>query len=415
MEQVPFALAPGLVNHAEVINYSTREGHKLWDSTTKPLSDKFALDHPSLPAFLGQLVERAKNSGWNEILQIPPGLEDINQVVNLTTRYGNITLEQVRAHALTYINGNNRAAQDSRQMFTCIFETLTKSAQSSIMLLKSEYTVGEDNPQVSGPCLLKVVIRKSHVDTNATTSHIIDKLGRIDKIVADCSSNITQANDKVKALIEELAARGETKSHLLNNLFQGYKVASDEEFTAYIKKKHQEYKDGTTDIDADTLMYLAENFYTEAVKNEEWERPSHDKEQIIALEAQIKQLEIAIQESSDKLEANATSITPAAGARPRTNNRQNINARNVKPEWMLKPPASDDPKKKVVNNKDYYWCAKHQAWVRHQPSECQGKGIKPSETDSTRPISDGDEAAPKQLKLSNALTALVEQDEDDFP
>jgi hypothetical protein len=163
MADIPFALAPGLINHANVIDYSTREDQKLWDMAIKPLKDEFALDHTSLPAFLGQLVDRAKTSGWVDILAIPPDIEDINQVIDLPTRYGNITLEQVQAHALTYVNGDNRAAQDSMQMFTCIYNTLTKTAQASISLLKSEYTVGDDNPQVSGPCLLKVVIRKSHM------------------------------------------------------------------------------------------------------------------------------------------------------------------------------------------------------------------------------------------------------------
>jgi hypothetical protein len=112
----------------------------------------------------------------------------MNEVVDLLTRYGNITLEQVQAHAETYVHGVNRAAQDSMQLHLCTLNSLTKTAQASIALLKSEHAVGDPNPQVSGTCLLKVAIRKSHVDTNATTSHILKQLAHIDNINAAQSS-----------------------------------------------------------------------------------------------------------------------------------------------------------------------------------------------------------------------------------
>ena len=85
------------------------------------------------------------------------------------------------------------------------------------------------------------MIRKAHVDTNATTSHILTQFGPIDKIVVDLKSNIVKVNKKVKALVEELAARGESTNHLLDDLFEGYKVASDKSFVAYIRKKRDEY------------------------------------------------------------------------------------------------------------------------------------------------------------------------------
>ena len=94
------------------------------------------------------------------------------------------------------------------QMYQCIFNSLSKSAHAIVALQKAEYTLGDgNNAIVSGTCLLKVVIRKPHVDPNATrTSHILTQLGHIDKIVADLKSNNVKVNEKVKALVEELAA-----------------------------------------------------------------------------------------------------------------------------------------------------------------------------------------------------------------
>ena len=46
-----------------------------------------------------------------------------------------------------------------------------------------------------------------------------------------------------------------------------------------------------TPMKPDTLMRQASNCHVISVEADEWERPSHMEEQIIALEAQVKQLE----------------------------------------------------------------------------------------------------------------------------
>jgi hypothetical protein len=76
---------------------------------------------------------------------------------------------------------------------------------------------------------------------------------------------------------------------------------------------------------------------------------------------------------------------------------------------MTKPPESEEPKQKVVNSKPYWWCPRHQAWVCHEPEKCEGKGIKPSDEATSSPPSStqGEGQGTKQLKLSNALAALV--------
>ena len=153
------------------------------------------------------------------------------------------------------------------QMYQCIFNFLSKSAQAIVALQKAEYTLGEgDDAIVSGTCLIKIVIQKSHVDTNATTSHILTQLGPIHKIVVDLKSNNVKVTEKVKALVEELAACGESTNHLLDNLFEGNKIASDKSFVAYICKKRDEYNDSTVSMEPDTLMYQASNYYVTSVE-----------------------------------------------------------------------------------------------------------------------------------------------------
>jgi hypothetical protein len=71
-------------------------------------------------------------------------------------------------------------------------------------------------------------------------------------------------------LLEELAARGQTTNHLLNNLFEGYKVTSDKSFVSYIKKKKEDYNDSTVPMEPDTLMYQASNYYVTSVRRTDY-------------------------------------------------------------------------------------------------------------------------------------------------
>ena len=192
---------------------------------------------------------------------------------------------------------------------------------------------------------------------------------------------------------------------MLNGLFEGYKVASDKSFVAYICKKRDEYNDSTVAMELDTLMYQASNYYvTSSIEAEEWERPTQEEEQIIALEAQIKQLEAHAANFASNPSSSGSPCTPKSEG----------NARDVKPPWMTEPPAGlGEPQTKVVNGKEYHWCPNHIAWVCHLPSDCEGKGVKPSESRLAPPSTPSrDDEGPKRLKLSNALAAVIQQDED---
>ena len=86
----------------------------------------------------------------------------------------------------------------------------------------------------AGPLLLKLIISKAHVDSRATVSFIRTSLTLLDSKMIELDSNIKAFNQYVKAQIKNLAARGETSSDLLINLFKGYKAANDVEFADFI-------------------------------------------------------------------------------------------------------------------------------------------------------------------------------------
>ena len=92
----------------------------------------------------------------------------------------------------------------------------------------------------SGNLLLKVLVRESHLDTNATTSWIRTQLSSLDEYMMIIGSNIGKFNFHVQTLMGSLTARGETSTDLLTNLFKGYAKCSDKPFVAYMARKQED-------------------------------------------------------------------------------------------------------------------------------------------------------------------------------
>jgi hypothetical protein len=200
---VVFARAPGQTNSTEVLDYSKDAANKLYKNATAPLVSLHDLSAGNLRDFLQLLIQRVDQYAWEAILKIK--IED-GSFVDLLTQYGNVTLAQVRNDAKRYEGEENRASQDSQMLADCILNSLTTEARSTVTLYTNEYTVKKVK---SGACMLKVVIRESHIDTNATTRILREELNKLDAFMVSIDSDVSKFNQHVKGLIEQLHARGE--------------------------------------------------------------------------------------------------------------------------------------------------------------------------------------------------------------
>ena len=255
----PFALAPALVTTG-VIDYSVAHGAKLFHEAVRPLSEMgYGVQAEGLMAFLAKVKTRSQSCGCNNIIKVPEdaATDPLVNLHDLLDAYGEITLDQIISHAKTYIKSKNRSAQNSMQLYHCLTNSLSEEGMSKVNIWESQYTV--DNIQ-SGPALLKVIIRESLLDTNATVRNIRQQLSSLDTYLPTIGHDISKMNMHVKELIQKLTARGQTTQDLLVNLFKGYSAASDDVFTRYIEKKEEEYDDGTN-ITPNEHMQLAANKY----------------------------------------------------------------------------------------------------------------------------------------------------------
>eukprot|EP00978_Attheya_sp_CCMP212_P007479 scaffold17327_cov67-Attheya_sp.AAC.3 len=93
----------------------------------------------------------------------------------------------------------------------------------------------------------------------STTTHVRTSLSSLDRYILTIDCNIHLLHLYVKGLKKDLAARGETSSDILFNLFKGYAAVKDLDFKEYIKAKKSAYEDGTLDLEEEALMDIAQN------------------------------------------------------------------------------------------------------------------------------------------------------------
>ena len=404
---VTFALAPGLVSD-DVLDYSTPNGVKLYNKATAPLPVLFDLKPQNLTLFLENVRNRAIAYNWMGTLSITVGTTNLN----LIDHYGRINIAQVRANASNYIGLQVRNAQNSMQIYTCLMSSLTEDAQQAVMIDASQYkcpaAADLEGPKYhDGPCLLKVIIMKAYVDTNATITTIKLRLMNLPHTMEDKRSNITDFNKYVKEQRSALVARGEKADSLLLQLFQGYAVADDAQFRTYIKRKADEYDEGNP-LTADQLMLYAENYYKKKVENDTWNEPTEEQKKLVALTAKYEALQKANKKAADKKAKADKKKADKKGKGKDAKKKDDTEKKSKIPDWKLVAPK-DGKTTMTRDGKKYYWCPNHHTngmWVLHEPKDCNKGPDNPTDKKDNK-TGAGD------LKVSKALTAILEEEDEE--
>ena len=71
---------------------------------------------------------------------------------------------------------------------------------AKVNIRDDEYTIGKPKTP-SALCFLKVFIRKSYLDSNATASMNRTRLATLDKYLAEVGNDVCKFNDEVKVLL----------------------------------------------------------------------------------------------------------------------------------------------------------------------------------------------------------------------
>ena len=237
--QPPFALHPADAIPG-VIDLTTREGIKLYQNATRSFysdpADCFNCEAPGLHGFLKEVEGRASRFGWRDaILEIPSGITNpLGGTKNVLMHYGELSLEHLRAWETTYLHGISRAAQDTAHLHLCLMNSLTQAGKDKVRLWSDQFIL---NGHESGILPLKIIIRDSHLNTNATTNSIMTQLSNLYEYITSIGCDIIKFNEHVKRLLEQLNARGGETRDLLTNLFKAYVSVEDARFVDYVNEK----------------------------------------------------------------------------------------------------------------------------------------------------------------------------------
>ena len=398
-----WALSPGQLTDT-FIEYGTKAGDSIWrDATAKLAEEPFDCTTDGLRDFLQLVKRRAQVMGWNNtILHIPVDMSDLlGASEDFFAHYGELKIEVLREHAITYATKKTRVAQESFQLYHCLYNSLSKVGRDKVSLKEAAYTIEVDGVEMQcGVLLLKVIIQESSIDTNATTSAIRMALASLDEYMPTVGDNITKFNQHVSAQVELLKARGHQTHDLTVNLFKAYGTVKDSKFREYIAQKESEYEENNEELSYEKLMQLAENKYKIRKVRHQWNAPTPEEEKIIALESYIKKMD----------KGNPRNKVPALKKATPKDDKKKKSPKEPKktyePEpWMLLPPKEGEAKEKTVEGKSWYWCPKHDKWTRHKPEDCKGLRAKPGHEKKAK--------AKKKANLARAVSALAEESDEE--
>ena len=109
-----FSLTPATLTNNQ-LDYSTAKDIKIYKAATDPMSTKFDCDPMNTQVFMATLTLHADTSNWSNIMTVP---DSDGTDHNILKEHGQVTMDDCRAHAFTYVFLQDRLAQNNQMMFT---------------------------------------------------------------------------------------------------------------------------------------------------------------------------------------------------------------------------------------------------------------------------------------------------------
>jgi uncharacterized membrane protein YgcG len=399
-----FSLTPGTHNMNLPLNFANPADCKIHNHAVTGLVPQCDGTESSLRVCVRGIDLRAGTNAWNPTLLVP----DSDGVIRkLTVTYGLLTIDDVRAHALTYLGTATRNAQASAQMATCICNSLGAEIYMKLLLRSSEYTI---NGVEDGPCMLKTLISIITIATRATIAMIRLDLVDLPTLMVEVDSDITKFNTTVHDYMFKLAGFDETCADLLIYLFKAYKGSTDPAIVTYVVDKENRWEENELNITSNELMVLVGNKFKTITKKKNAEST---RAEIIALNAEREGEGAGRGGGRDGGRGGRGGGRGGRGGRGRDTG-----------EWAWKnvAPTGEESKEKLFRGIPYVYCPNHGAtkWVlqKKHSSGCKNAPNRSNDVPTT-PAAPTNPAAPsapnrRQLRYAQALMhAMGDPDLDD--
>ena len=223
--------------------------------------------------FLASICDQARHFNWHRLITVP--IND-GTTRNLLTHYGQVSIENTRSQATTYVNSPTRDAQDNDMFCYFLADSLTNESCTAVLLYADIYTVA-NIPVASS--LLKQIVILTRINSPAPTMHVREMLIESKRKLLLLKGNITKFNKWVHKQIGHLHTREQEAVDLFYYLWKAYKAAPDNEFVVYIKDLKSQCDDGQATFTVEDLMVRTENKYEAWLIDEEnvWGKPTEEQ------------------------------------------------------------------------------------------------------------------------------------------
>ena len=144
-------------------------------------------------------------------------------------------------------------------------------------------------------------------------------------------------------------------------------MVPDKYFHQYIVNRIDEHNDRTRRKTEIQFMATAKSKYDDLVEAGTWLQKDDTEKQLVALTAQLKQIEIKHKNLQKKWKDNQKK--KKKDDKSKGSNKSD----NKKWKWKSVAPKNNESKTKVFEGKTYFWCPHHKKWTLHKPDECRLK------------------------------------------
>ena len=204
-----FSLTPATSAPSLALNMQTKEGQNIHKKVTEAFLEKFDGDKDNKLSFVSNLVERIILALWDQtnasMFNIPTGAPLVTDVVDCVAKYGRVTLADLRAHAITYVDTLTRIAQNAYHMYEAIMASITPELHKRILV---DIDKAKINGTGNGPMFFKLIISKCTINTPAMIMQLRGNIFHLDSYMTQVQEDIKRFNKYVKGTLMTLKARG---------------------------------------------------------------------------------------------------------------------------------------------------------------------------------------------------------------
>jgi hypothetical protein len=288
-----FAATPAMVNHQDLINYSTKVGTRIYNEGCKKLTTEFDMKSSGTIVYTTELQAKCVKMGWHiGTQQIINFTNAAGSTINIVHQYEQINTAMLQAQCEVFCKSTGalfqaRARQNNTMMSKCIMKMLTPAARVRLLPFQRDYEI--DNV-IYAPLLHKKIMALATINSVTTTKTLHNNLRELPTYCSTIKGDIKLLHSYFDSNYTQIIARGATVDNPINILFFGYMVVPCNNFRSYIKHKQDAYTDGTLILMQEELIMLATNKFNLLMQEETWGAKSPDDDKIVAMQAELTAL-----------------------------------------------------------------------------------------------------------------------------